>query len=794
MRSARRARHEPERTFEAAAGGAVLIALLLAALLGAAATLGDGTQTLIVQAADPAAAAAAALAADALVTRELAIIDAVVVQATPAQRAALARSGEVRRLWEDRPIAVTSEPCPIVGEAYLDFHDRKIKWSVSHQGSTNRWLQALSLTWPEANGWLKKVKFAGHDVFVQLSPGPALTVNGLWHGSQNDRRLQAGETELFEIEFEDDVEPVPGGYALVADFGGGCEARFDATAMACEISSDMLLDVSGDKIKWALTNGGDRRLWLDELLVEWPAENGALEKIKLSGDLVTRDVPPPAFSVDGQWDGDADDRRLDAGQTKELEIQFENDADPLADLYFLEADFGAGCSIVLTPGQGGGTGVTPFAFSTRIGADELHRAGVTGSGVAVAVVDTGIWSESRLKRNRRGDERIRDGYNALDGHRGKDKAKDKNGHGTHLTSLIANSERFDDGLFASVAPDAELVAVQAFDEDGRGSYADVIAGLDWVLANKDELGIRIVNLSFSAEPQSHYWDDPINQAVMALWDAGLVVVASAGNGGPEPMTVGVPGNVPYVITVGAMSDAVTPDDPGDDFLASFSAAGPTFEGFVKPEVVAPGGHLRGIMDKKGRIAKSHPEYHDTGKYFVMSGTSQAAAVVSGVAALLLEVDPSLSPDDLKCRLMASARPAVDENGELAYSIFQQGAGMVHAYDAAASDEWGCANQGLDIGAELAGAAHFGGPANRDADGTYYVEGLEGYAWSGGYMWGTGYLWGMGYMWGTGYLWGTGFLWGDGYLWGTSVDWWGSPGAWTSSLAETMSINAWVPQE
>ena len=150
--------------------------------------------------------------------------------------------------------------------------------------------------------------------------------------------------------------------------------------------------------------------------------------------------------------------------------------------------------------------------------------------------------------------------------------------------------------FNGIAPDAGLVGVKAFDDDGRGSYANVIRGLDWIYQNRDVYDIRVVNLSFSAEPRSYYWDDPLNQAVMALWEAGIVVVASAGNRGPDAMTIGVPGNVPYVITVGAMSDNCTPGDGSDDFLASFSSAGPTVEGFVKPEVVAPGGHMLGVVD------------------------------------------------------------------------------------------------------------------------------------------------------------------------------------------------------
>jgi len=173
-------------------------------------------------------------------------------------------------------------------------------------------------------------------------------------------------------------------------------------------------------------------------------------------------------------------------------------------------------------------------------------------------------------------------------------AKDGNGHGTHLTSIVMNSDRAVDGTQTGVAPDAKLVYVQAFGADGSATYLNVITGLNWILNNRAKYNIRVLNLSFSATPRSYYWDDPVNQAVMKLWQAGVVVVASAGNDGPTPMTIGVPGNTPYIITVGAMTDNYTAD-PSDDKLASFSSAGPTYEGFVKPEVVAPGGHIVSVM-------------------------------------------------------------------------------------------------------------------------------------------------------------------------------------------------------
>ena len=141
---------------------------------------------------------------------------------------------------------------------------------------------------------------------------------------------------------------------------------------------------------------------------------------------------------------------------------------------------------------------------------------------------------------------------------------------------------------------------------------------------------------------------------MRAWQAGIVVAAAAGNTGPQPMSIGVPGNVPYVITAGAMSDNFTPGDPTDDFLASFSSSGPTVEGFVKPDVVAPGGHMLGLMPLNATIAQLHKKFKHAASYFTMSGTSQATAVTSGVAALMLKQNPGLTPDEVKCRLMSSA--------------------------------------------------------------------------------------------------------------------------------------------
>src|SRR5690606_31633931 len=131
-----------------------------------------------------------------------------------------------------------------------------------------------------------------------------------------------------------------------------------------------------------------------------------------------------------------------------------------------------------------------------------------------------------------------------------------------------------------IAPKIKFVDVRVLGADGSGTYTDVIEGLNWVLANKARYNIRVVNLSLVSAPQGPYWADPINQAVEALWQAGIVVVAAASNEGPDPMSISVPGNDPFVITVGAFTDNYTPYDETDDYITPFSGAGPTETGFV----------------------------------------------------------------------------------------------------------------------------------------------------------------------------------------------------------------------
>ena len=446
----------------------------------------------------------------------------------------------------------------------------------------------------------------------------------------------------------------------------------------------------------------------------------------------------------------------------------------------------------------------------RMDADERF----TGRGVTIAFLDTGWWSQHATQTNTVGKNAVLQGYDAIGDKLGVGAPSDGYGHGTHVLSIAANSAVDQTGKFIGMAPDASRVVVRAFDKKGIGSYATTIRGIDWILKNAAQYKIRVVNMSFGATPQSYYWDDPLAQAVMKLWQAGIVVVASAGNEGPVAQSIAVPGNVPYVITVGATTNSYTPD-PSDDRLASFSSTGPTYEGFVKPEVVAPGGHVIAVLQSSSTLGKAHPSFLGTNgylgsSYFYMSGTSMSAAVVSGAVALMLQAQPYLTPDQVKCKLMSSARPAVTSVGALAYSVFQQGAGEINAYDAVFAPVADCANTGLDVDADLAGTTHFAGTADLDADGNYFVsngDALEwwkrasdsGFVWDQGYPWSQGYSWSKGYPWSHGYSWSKGYAWSRGNSWSKSFTWssslpWDSGVGMSNALTTPASINSWVENE
>ena len=418
------------------------------------------------------------------------------------------------------------------------------------------------------------------------------------------------------------------------------------------------------------------------------------------------------------------------------------------------------------------TGKTPENdYADVTGANLVwSRGNVTGSHVTVAVVDTGIETLKGLDNNR-----VVGWVDFVDG---KKKPVDPNGHGTHVAGVIANNQIGADGEANGMAPGVDLVAVRVLGEDGSGTYENVIKGIQWVVKNQAKYNIRVMNLSLVSPAQSPYWADPLNRAVTAAWASGITVVVAAGNEGPGPMTITVPGNNPYVITAGAFTDAYTPMVFDDDYLTSFSSAGPTLDGFTKPDVLAPGAHIVSTMSNNSYVAKNHQANRIGSDYFSMAGTSQASATVSGVAALVISAQPGLTPNQVKYRIMASAMPWMSvEPPQAVYSIWQQGFGRLNAPDAVFAQLSGEANLGMDIRADLKDKIHYQGFSSFDKESGLFKLSGEYAGWGGGF--GT---------WDGGYTAGAGAL---GAWSGALGAWSGALGAWSGAIgAWSGALGAW----
>jgi serine protease AprX len=288
-----------------------------------------------------------------------------------------------------------------------------------------------------------------------------------------------------------------------------------------------------------------------------------------------------------------------------------------------------------------------------------------GDGVTVATIDTGVTPNANLAARLLARVDLtseRDGI-------------DRFGHGTHMAGVIAGDGTTSDGAFEGAAPETSLVSVKVAGWDGATDVSTVIAALQWVVSNRARFGIRVVNLSWGTDSTSGYGVDPLDRAVERAWQAGLVVVVSAGNQGPTAGTVSKPGDDPFVITVGA-ADTNGTAAPGDDVLAPFSSRGPTADGLDKPDLLAPGVAIVSDRAQNSTIDAFRPLARVGTSLFKGSGTSQAAAVVSGVAARMLEADPTLTNDEVKGVLTATADPHIAGPGA--------GAGLIDAAEAVAA--------------------------------------------------------------------------------------------------------------
>lgn len=359
------------------------------------------------------------------------------------------------------------------------------------------------------------------------------------------------------------------------------------------------------------------------------------------------------------------------------------------------------------------TGTLEYA-RPAVQANIALQYGYDGSGIGVAVIDSGINSVEDLAPNSKGKTRLVYSQDFT----GTGTA-DNFGHGTHVAGIVGGNGMNSTGdnftrSFIGIAPNVALISLKVLGNDGSGSDSAVIAAINQAIKLKAIYGIRVLNLSLGRPVHQSYRLDPLCQAVEQAYKAGLVVVVAAGNDGRNNTfgnngygTISAPGNDPWVITVGAMKDAGTVTT-ADDTIASYSSKGPTLlDHIVKPDLVAPGNHIVSLLaDDKNTLIASFPangvtrDYYTDGKvsaklskdYLRLSGTSMAAPMVSGAVALLLQQDPTLTPDQVKARLMRTAGKVFPRFSTVTdsatattytsqYDIFTVGAGYLNVWAA-----------------------------------------------------------------------------------------------------------------
>jgi serine protease AprX len=327
---------------------------------------------------------------------------------------------------------------------------------------------------------------------------------------------------------------------------------------------------------------------------------------------------------------------------------------------------------------GQNTGIASAIYPTVVGADKAWRYGWTGSNVGIAVIDTGI--------NNTGDLAGRVVHS--EDFSGEGDGVDRFGHGTFIGGLIAGNGAASAGGVRGVAPHANLISLKIAGQDGSADITHVMAAIQWAVSFKDDYNIRVINLSLGTDSTQDYRIDPLNFAVERAWREGIVVVVSASNRGPAAGTISKPADDPFVVTVGAVRDATT-TKTNDDTVPDFSASGPTASnGLAKPDLAAPGGSVISSRVPGSFIDTNFPSGRVGTSYFKGSGTSFATAITSGSAALVLSRNAALTPDQVKARLVNTARP-----GPVA-DVNRVGAGVLDAFAATVSNSTAAANEGL----------------------------------------------------------------------------------------------------
>jgi serine protease AprX len=317
------------------------------------------------------------------------------------------------------------------------------------------------------------------------------------------------------------------------------------------------------------------------------------------------------------------------------------------------------------------------ALGKIIGADDAHSRGITGAGIDVALIDTGVAPVPGVGMTVNGPDLSFDsqvpGFQYLDAY----------GHGTHLAGIINGSGNGVNGI----APGSRVLNVKVGAANGATDVVQVIAALDWVVQHQHDngLNVRVIALAYGTDSQQPYTLDPLAYAAEVAWRHGIVVVVAAGNTGQYAPALNDPATDPFVIAVGA-SDTKGTYSSGDDVVTPFSTWGNSSRGV---DVVAPGRSVVSLRDPGSYIDLNHPEGREPDGLFRGSGTSQATAVVAGSVALMLQRSPDLSPDQVKWLLRRTARPLPlsDPASQGAGLIDVRRAGRVTARDDWAIQTW-----------------------------------------------------------------------------------------------------------
>jgi serine protease AprX len=473
-------------------------------------------------------------------------------------------------------------------------------------------------------------------------------------------------------------------------------------------------------------------------------------------------------------------------------------------------------------GTGSPTVVLDYHTDT-VNAPAAWAQGLDGTGIGVAVIDSGIANVPDLNANNV--VYSQDFTNS-------GTAADQYGHGTHVAGIIAGNGSQSSGpnstyTFKGIASNVNLIDFRVLDQNGAGTDSEAIAAIQSAIQLQSQYNIRVINLSLGRPVFESYTQDPLCQAVEQAWQSGIVVVVAAGNYGRDNAagtngygTITAPGNDPYVITVGATNAEGTADRT-DDVPASYSSKGPSlFDQVVKPDLVAPGNAIISLYTPAETLNQETPSdevplsvYQTnggnaaSGAYFVLSGTSMATPMVSGAAALMLQQDPTLTPDQVKARLMKTAfknlvqySTATDALSGLTYSlqadIFTVGAGELDIQAALANTDLAPATVGSAVSPTAA----------IDANGNVVMVTGSSVLGSQMILWGSSAVWGDDViLWGSSMpnggddpgmiLWGSSMLAGgnDVILWGSSMpDGGDNPGMilWGSGMPDGDGVILW----